>query len=371
MRKFTYFLYENFDADREAEHPGNPRRVLNNSADTILSRVADFPPLACPAAQLRKEFGEDAVERLISAGALREEDGVLAYDTPVLLAEDVPALQAFFTRAAAPLADLLWERREKLWDTAGAVQNGFDAKINLYHILCGMIFDGFFFDWLGQRDAIAVSRPHASGLDYLSVIYEECPGLQRFSDKILCSYNRLTDGEISLQSFGDSDGDRFDLYRCFRLREQGELPERFKKARDLLDKLPKGEERQIILRETRRLLQGKYCQADCCAILNTFGYVANEKICVPVFSQEATPAIEQLASLVEECLYAEVEHTLLEAQKNLSLTAVRHGVPPKEIANELYHILFGGINEEAAKRGLAAAPPYKPGEGRYLKCIEY
>ena len=370
MRTFTYFLYENFDADREANHPGNPRRVLNNSADVVLSRTADFPPLACPAALLREEFGPEAVERLIAAGALREEDGCIAYDTPVFLAEDVPALLVFFTASAASLADRLWERREALWDAARAIQNGFDEKVNLYHILCGMIFDGSFFDWLGQRGAVAVSRSHASGLDYLSVIYEDCPGLQTFSDRILCSYNRLTDGEISLQSFGDADGDRFDLYRCFRLREQGALPERFREAGRLLDKLPKGEERRMILQDARELLQGKDCQADCLAILELFGYVENGKICVPIFTPKDTPAIEHLASLVEECLYAEVERTLLEAQADLDLTAVRHGVPRKEIANELYHVLFGGINEETVKRGLVAAPPYRLREGRYLKCIE-
>ena len=62
--------------------------------------------------------------------------------------------------------------------------------------------------------------------------------------------------------------------------------------------------------------------------------------------------------------------TLREAGETLSLTAVRHGVPPAEIANELYHILFGGINEAAVSRGLAAVPPRKPGEGRYLQCIQ-
>ena len=370
MRAFTYFLFENFDADQAAGHPGDPRRVLTRSADALLSRVADFPPRACPAARLWEEFGGDTVERLTAAGALREEDGVLAYDTPVFLAEDEPALRTFFTASAAPLADRLWERREALWDAARVIKNGFDAQSNLYHILCGMIFDGFFFDWLGRREAVAVSRPHASGLDYLSVIYEDCPGLQIFSDRILCSYNRLTDGEISLQSFGDADGDRFDLYRCFRLREQGALPARFQAAGRLLDKLPKGGERRTILRETGKLLQGKDCQADGLAILELFGYVENGDICVPVFSSKDMPAIEHLASLVEECLYAEVERTLLEAQDDLDLTAVRHGVPPKEIANELYHVLFGGINEETVKRGLVAAPPYKPGEGRYLKCIE-
>lgn len=371
MRSFTYYLYENFDADRESDNPANPRRVLARPADAILSRVADFPPCTCPAALLREEFGGGAADRLTAAGALREENGRLAYDTPVFLAEDTPVLRNFFIRAALPLADRLWDCRESLWAAAGAIRTGFDARTNLYHVLCGMIFDGFFFDRLGQRGAVAVSRPHPTGLDYLSVIYENCPGLQKFSDQILCSYNRLTDGETALESFGDADGDRFDLYRCFRLREQGPLPERFREAGAILDRLPKGEERRIILEETRSLLRGKGCQADCLAILELFGYARNGKICVPVFSRTDTPAIERLASLVENCLYGEVEQTLLEAQKSLPLTAARHGVPPKELANELYHILFGGINEAAAERGLVAAPPCKPGEGRYLKCIEW
>lgn len=369
MRHFTYFLFENFDPDQEAENPANPRRILNASADAPLSRVADFPPRGCPSALLREEFGSEAAERLAAAGALREEGGRTLYDTPVFLAEDVPALQNFFTAAAAPLADRLWDIREKLWAAAGELPTGFGPKRNLYHVLCGMIFDGFFFDWLEQRGALAVSRPHASGLDYLSVIYEDCPGLQKFSDRLLCSYNRLTDGETALESFGDADGDRFDLYRCFRLRESGPLPSRFREAGALLDRLPRGEERRILLEETRSLLRGKPCQADCLAILERFGYVENGRIAVPLFSPEANPAIEGLTALVKECLCGEMARTLEEARENLALTAVSHGVPPREIANELYHILFGGINEEAVRRGLVSAPPFRRGEGRYLQCI--
>lgn len=371
MRRFTYYLFENFDPDREAENPGNPRCLLTAQADPVLSRAADFPPLSCPAALVREESGGEAVDRLIAAGALRETEGVLAYDTPIFLSEDVPALQAFFANAAAPLADRLWDIREKLWNAAGAIRNGFDLRRNLYHILCGMIFDGFFFDWLGRRGAVAVSRPHPTGLDYLSVIYESCPGLAAFSDRLLCSYNRLTDGEIALESFGDADGDRFDLYRCFRLREQGPLRPRFREAGELLDKLPQGEERQAILEAARSLLRGEECPRDCLAVLELFGYARDGKICVPVFSREDAPAIERLASLMEDCLYAEVERTLAEVRGTLPLTAVRHGVPPLEIANELYHVLFGGINEAIVSRGLVSAPPQRPGEGRYLQCIKW
>lgn len=371
MRNFSYFLFENFDADQESKHPGNPRRIINTQADAILSRVADFPPLACSAIRLQDEFGTEAVDRLIAAGVLRKNKGQIAYDTPVFLAEDVFALKSFSTTVSAPLADKLWSLRDKLWNTASEINNGFDPQRNLYHILCGMVFDGFFFDWLGQRGAVVISRPHPSGLDYLSVIYEDCLELRQFSNGLLCSYNRLTDGKIALESFGDADGDRFDLYRCFRLREGAYLPERFKLAQGLLDQLPKGKERQSLLAGIRSLLQGDGCPEECLTILELFGYAENRRVCVPAFSQADEPIITRLAALVEETLYDEVAHTLREVQTNLKITAVRHGVPSEEIANELYHILFGGINEELVKRGLTATPPYKPGEGRYLQCIEW
>lgn len=371
MKAFSYFLFENFDADMESENPGNPRRVINTHADAILSRVADFPPLTCPVIQLQDEFGTEAVMQLVTAGVFREEDGQIAYDTPIFLAEDVPVLKAFSSTAVIPLADRLWELRDKLWGMIGEINNGFSPKVNLYHILCGMVFDGLFFDCLGKRGVVATSRLHSSGLDYLSVIYEDCPELTQFSNNLLCSYNRLTDGKIALESFGDANGDRFDLYRCFRLRETGCMPERFKQAAELLDKLPEGKERDLLLSGVRSLLQGNECPKECLAILELFGYAKNGYICVPVFAQTYEPIITDLSKLIEETLYDTVVHTLQKMQLSLEITATKHGVPASEIANELYHILFGSINEELVKRGLTAHPPHKPGEGRYLQCIEW
>lgn len=371
MKTFSFFLFENFDADLEAENPDNPRRIISAQADAILARVAEFAPMACPVTRLRDEFGTEAVRRLVNAGVFREQEGQIAYDTPIFLAEDVPILKAFSSTAAAPLADRLWNLRNKLWDTVGGINNGFSPQVNLYHILCGMVFDGFFFDYLGKRGVVATSRLHPSGLDYLSVIYEDCPELTQFSNGLLCSYNRLTDGKIALESFGDANGDRFDLYRCFRLRENGRMPERFKQAGKLLDKLPKGKERSLLLDSACSLLQGNECSEECRAILELFGYVKDGDICVPVFGQTDEPIITDLAELIKENLYDAVVYTLQKTQTNLEITATRHGVPASEIANELYHILFGAINEELVKRGLTAVPPHKPGEGRYLQCIEW
>ena len=103
--------------------------------------------------------------------------------------------------------------------------------------------------------------------------------------------------------------------------------------------------------------------------MELFGYAEGGRICVPAFAPADGPAVDRLAELVEDCLCEAVECTLREAQLRLPLTAVRHGVPPKEIANELYHILFGGINEAAVRRGLVSAPPRREGGGRYFQCV--
>ena len=36
MKKFEYFLFENFDADEESHNPNNPRNFLGREADAIL-----------------------------------------------------------------------------------------------------------------------------------------------------------------------------------------------------------------------------------------------------------------------------------------------------------------------------------------------
>ena len=105
MRHFSYFLFENFDPDREAAHPGNPRRIINARADGVLSRVADSPPQGCSATRLRGEFGAEAVDRLIAAGVLRAREGRIVYDTPVFLAEDAAALRAFSAAGGQALGD--------------------------------------------------------------------------------------------------------------------------------------------------------------------------------------------------------------------------------------------------------------------------
>lgn len=42
----------------------------------------------------------------------------------------------------------------------------------------------------------------------------------------------------------------------------------------------------------------------------------------------------------------------------------------EEVANEVYHMIFGMLNEELVSRGFVQMPDFHVGEGRYLKSIE-
>ena len=369
MRIFEYFLFENFDAGKESNNPYNPRNFLGNGTDSILTEVAKLPVNSCSYNGSCEKYSTQLIRKLIDGGILRPSGTALAFDCPIFLCEDASVLHTEIASKASVLVDLLQDSMTVIRDYCAKIENGFPVEMNLYHILCGMIFDGYFFEYLNSMGAVATSRQHPSGLDYLSVIYEKCEELQTLSDGLLCSYNRFVNAKCSLQSFGDAQGNRFDFYRFFRLREQGSLPDKFKDAEALVLDFG-GANKDSLLDEVVALVQTGRCDPVAMDLLELFGYAQDGAICVPVYTPEHKKYIAEIEGIVEKCLGDALSNTLLELAGSIDITAVKHGVNRLEIANELYHILFGSINEELAERGIVAAPQHIPGEGRYFKCIE-
>lgn len=369
MREFEYFLFENFDADEESNNPYNPRNFLGNGMNAILAEVATLSAGTCLYNDCCRKYGTYLVRKLIDGGVLRPSGNALAFDCPIFLREDAAVLHTEIASKASALVDMLQNRMPAIRDCCGKIENGFPVELNLYHILCGMVFDGAFLEYLSSMGALAASRQHPSGLNYLSVIYEKCVELQTFSDGLLCSYNRFVNAKCSLQSFGDAQGDRFDLYRFFRRMEQETLPDNFKEAEALVVDCG-GANKDLLLNEVVSLVQTGHCAPAAMALLKLFGYVRNGTICVPVYTPEHQKCIAEIERIVEKLLGKAMSHTLMELAGSMDITAVKHGVDRLEIANELYHIVFGSINEELVARGIVAAPKYIPGEGRYFKCIE-
>ncbi len=369
MREFEYFLFENFDADAQANNPLNPRNFLKNNVDAILSEIARHPAGTCSYQSLCSQFGEFDVHRMIEGGILCPSGMGLSYDCPIFLQEDAAVLHREIASKAASLTNLLESSMEQIRTCCSMIDNGFPIEQNLYHILCGRVFDGDFFEYLCSKGALATSRLHPSGLDYLNVIYEKCGDLQALSDGLLCSYNRLVNHQCALQSFGDAQGNRFDFYRLFRLMEQGNVPAKFKGAEALIQKAYGGADKGTLLSEAATLIRTGQCAPAAMALLEKFGYMQNGIICVPVFVPKYQDSIRQIERIVENCLGEAMSDTLMELAGAIDITAVRHGVNRLEIANELYHILFGSMNEELVARKIVAVPAYIPGEGRYQKCM--
>ncbi|MCM1181954.1 MAG: hypothetical protein NC337_01100 [Roseburia sp.] len=103
--------------------------------------------------------------------------------------------------------------------------------------------------------------------------------------------------------------------------------------------------------------------------MSLFGYIRDGRIAVPVYRDTQKPVMDALERLTEECLYVEIKSALDTPQLISALLCSRHGIAPGEIANELYHILFGQLNERLAASGFVAKPRKIAGEGRYLQSV--
>lgn len=370
MKKFEYFLFENFDADEESQNPNNPRNFLGQETDAILSLIAQKPTNTCTYNDCCGESNAFLVRKLIDGGILRLNGTILNFDCPVFLQDDAVVLHRAIAEKAATLVDLLENGIAEIRTCCSQIQNGFSIEQNLYHILCGMVFDGHFFDYLSDKGALATSKHHPSGLNYLSVIYEKCDELQTFSDRLLCSYNRLINDKCSLQSFGDANGDRFDFYRFFRLMERNDIPAKFQDAKAMLQENYGGANKDALLSDAVSLIHTGVCATSAMRLLEQFGYMQNGNVCVPVYTSEHQKHIAEIEGIVERYLGDAMLKTLIDLSNSIEITAVKHGVNRLEIANELYHIVFGLVNEELVLREIVATPQQIPGEGRYFKCIE-
>lgn len=371
MRSFNFFLYDNYDTTDVKNPADDPRAAFGKAADLVLTKVTETRPGECSYEMLCRDGSTQAADTLIHIGLLRRENNAVFLDSPVLVREDVPCLQNCFSDHLRRMEEALWQRRDDFYRLAGELNNGFPPEHNLYHVLCGTILDGSFFAYISDHELVSTSRLHASGLDYLIIAYEQAPALDLFSQKLLCSYNRYSDGTRAFQSFGDANGDRVDFFRFARQKEAGKVPAALSDIERLWDTLPKENPKNRLLDEMQQFVETGCCEETCFRLMSLFGYIHNGRLAVPVYRAAQMPVMDALERLTEECLYTEVRSALSTPQLTSSLLCSRHGVSAKEIANELYHVLFGQLNERLVSSGFVAKPQEFSGEGRYLQSIQF
>ncbi|MBE5905459.1 MAG: hypothetical protein E7277_01525 [Lachnospiraceae bacterium] len=356
--EFDVYYYENFDYT--PVYKDNPRYVMSqDEVFAFLTEIAEKKPYSLMTENCLKA---DLLEQLIHIGALTEKDGRIGFDCPIFVEKDYENLQWLSQQAALAIVDALALRLGSLKRLVKKIENGFSEKVNLYHLLCGQIFDGYMFDFLEKEGVVTTSKVNPSGLDYLMVLYEQSEKLQKYSNGLLCSYNRLATTRGVFSSFGDAAGNRRDFYRHIRRMETGNLTEEERAIR-----IP---DREVLAIQYERLLDGYDVAETYKTIFDYFGYTKDGVPCVPIYDSLARYVVEEMY----EDMLPEVKKPLLGALNQIKdckeLLANKHQVPVADIANELYHLIFGEVNEQLVRRGFVERPVYYEGQGRYLKCYE-
>jgi hypothetical protein len=82
--------------------------------------------------------------------------------------------------------------------------------------------------------------------------------------------------------------------------------------------------------------------------------------------------LHKISNIISTGIFQTVKGTIDNLGKTIpNLTPLKHGVEFKDIANELWHLMFGATNEYLANAGFFAKPEHRAGEGRYFQCISF
>lgn len=357
--QFNKYYYENYPMDTPFDI-NNPRYVLSlDGVDDVLEKIITNEPYTLTVTDFENI---EIVKALLHIDVLQPKADKLGMAVPFFVENDEKILKKISKRVASDISSKMLEHKEQIIGIVQGVNNGYAPSINLYHLLCGYIFDGLMFEYLEKEQLITTSCIHKTGLDYLVIIYEDAISLNQYSAQLLCSYNRLVRDGKGFVSFGDSNGNRKDLYRYLRMKELGELSDKESLYVDY----------SIIelIENFERLLDGKDVDTKYMKVYEYFEYWKDGKVDVPVYNDYCFKVANILYKYVVELVREPLVEALAHIKEEASLSAINHGIAVKHIANEIYHLIFGEVNELLVQSRLVAKPKFVNGEGRYLKSFE-
>lgn len=235
------------------------------------------------------------------------------------------------------------------------------TKEELYHILCNGVFDNYAFDYLTKYNLVTLHKINPGDRDYIIIGYEDNDFVNNYSSKLLCSNNKFKCNKVTFNSFGDTDGNRMDFFRYFRMKQMN-VPT-FKFFDDYMS-LIKNNKEELKSRLEDVVLNNSN-DFKTIELLENIGYMKDGIICVPILSnKEQTTIGESIMNSIKNDL-----KNIFKKIENFEITPNFNEVPIKDTLNEVWHIIFGLINEELIKQKVVACPIYIKGQGRFLKCI--
>lgn len=338
---------------------------------------------------INEEKFEDIINSFQLINAISENNNTYKINFPVFLEKDVIKMESYLSNIGKVIGDKIVSLSNMLNKKLSNLECAkYHSKERiLYHVLCDDIFDGTAFDFFTARNIFPTSKLQPDNRNYIIVGYEDSKTIEMYSDKLLCSSNNYMSSEITFNSFGDSNGSRKDIYRFFRLTQKSldnatmfhNLNIAYNKIIDDMNKKIAGDcgklIKSIIIKNTKytQLTEKEKNLAD---FLKELEYIGINKfdnsisINVPIFYESEKTIINDIGNIILLEIFPIVKDVFENFETDVpDLTSVRHKVDIKEIAIELWHQIFGAVNEYLVKKGFVALPNNIDGEGRYLKSI--
>ncbi len=374
----------------------NPRYVRSRyGVPEILYLLADNSPYSLAQEDIENKLDidtkacKDALNSLLKINAISVRENKYKINFPAFIEKDFELLGDFNIKIGKLLGDKIISLKDEIDAKLSKLScyRSCDIKVLRYHTIGCSTFDEGAIDYFTDKGVITTSKLQPGGRDYLIIGYEESDKSFEYSLKLLCSCNIFYTGNIGFCSFGDADGDRKDVMSFFRsvqsnlekATEHEDLNRIYIKLNAYNNKVIAkkcGEMLLKILGERTCYNNLKEEEKDVAVFLKELGYFdfkdeySDIKCIVPVFSLDDKVIIDEISDLVTLNIYEIVKETIENLDRNVpDLTSIKHMVESRDIANELWHFMFGATNEYLVKAGFYAEPEYKKGEGRYFKCI--
>jgi hypothetical protein len=374
---------------------GNPYFAFRRSlVPEILFLIASYGKYELSASEISRKLAvsqEDIVPGLAGIeklGMVTKQDEKYTVAFPVILEKDVPIMNRLSNSIAKPLAKKMASQSREIEELASELScaGKFDLPRILYHVIGCDFLDGSAMVELGYRNLIRTSKKQYNSRDYILFGYEENDVVSETNDRLLCSRNRAGQGTIAFVSFGDCNGNRNDLFRfikqattklgnvstseelnCSYLRlYENQVKDLLTACSDLVSK---------ILSSPLALSSLNAEESAIADFLRKLSYISVNAqdlldITVPVFRESDNRIILDLSNFLMELIEGEIAEGFNRiGEKASDLSAVRHGIDDKEIANDLWHHVLGKVNELLIGEGMIANPKFRSGEGRYLQAI--
>jgi len=379
------------DAGRHDEY--NPFEVIGRppAAQILyaLNRGINTVPALADLLSLPADTITESLEAMARLGAVYTRGGRWKVVFPIFTGEDRDAIDKTVRPLAEKMAARLWTRRDDLCAVLGTISAAAYTPIDmlLLAIVGCFALDWGGLDWLKARGLLVHGKPQPGGRCYVLLGSEPgATGLNRLAGSRNPSY-----GHYTFTSFGDYDGRRLSVAEIpgvmnGAVAESESVPESWREPLrsvvaahleklmlDLACVLEATAARPASVVELAARLDLDEAELDpLIALATAVGALraANSTLmpAIPVFLPDDEAAMQQAVSMVLNEAMPLVEAGYPALRKKLtSLKAIRQGLPFGEVFSEVWHALFGQVNETLADSGFMMNPPRpQPDAARHI-----